>query len=1197
MRIDRKMFSRLFLFVTLSLVSSSMFAQNNPDYTSIDQTTSPAPTAASLGQYGEYALDDYTGVPKINISIYDIQLKGFNLPISLSYNATGVKLEDMASWVGLGWSLNSGGVVTRSVSDVPDDYTAGEENGKATGIGILYHNWYLPGSDIPWQNDPYQFDPGSTNDTSLSRALLLLRMGSIDTEPDKFYYNFNGRSGGFVFDTGTFIVNGSQLIIPNKIRLIPYQDIKINFTTPTGGGQLTQFTITDEHGNRYIFASPENTQTSDQGTTWLDEYGSNDASESYEGGIDCYSSWYLTQIITANLDTVNYTYATESYAYTTTENLAARMMTIPFTLTAAQGNAQTYNGANAVYDGTVNWITGQRLTSISGPNFQINFTANQNRQDIINSYALTNIQVYTKVNNALVLDKQYSLSYNYEGNLSVPMISTWPQYEDTRKRLMLDTLYSLDQNGNIVNFYNFQYNNTIPLPDRESQYKDFWGYFCNNGAASDVPMVYAYPDAYTPDYQNYVTLPYSVFQNPAITTGHSYVMPGANRNTDPVGILSGTLNKIVYPTGGYTGFTFEPHAFIYNGVAITGGGLRLKQYVSYDGINHANDIVKNYSYVNPYDTSASSGVLFNLPVFAYGENTNTYTGATDDTPYLKVNLVRADVSQASLSGFDGVNVGYRVITESQPGLGKMERFYSVPGAFGILSDYTNDGACSIAQSGFCDGYFNAPIPQYVPYYDNSGSAPNDVEALPWDLGGTQANTPYSYPFAPCTNYDWNRGQILQEMVYNNNNVLLKQTNYKYTLFTPGNQGVVYVNGLRKARMTNYLMGEAGLSSPYVNGSNPMYDAIEKYQYLANLAKVPLTKTEYDYDMNNPTSYVSDSVIYTYAYNCMQPSAETHFESDGSVTTRYTKYIADIDTSQTTSNTVMEGYYTMKRNNMIDDVVESYTQVSRSGSTTTASGNLITYEPTIPKPSMSYEIQSPVPLANFSPSTTTYNSFVMDSRYQPLISFDQYDAKEDVLQQHKMYDANHSDIWDYDNSYPVAEVVNAAQSDIAYTSFEADGSGNWTIPDTTRNRTAAALSGNISFNLNSTNTITKSGLNAGTTYIVSYWSQNGALSVSSGTAGQAGITLGSWTYYEHQINGTTSVSVSGTALIDELRLYPKGALMSTYTYMPQVGMTTECGASNRLTYYTYDTFARLHLVKDQYGNILKRYDYEYQSTNQ
>jgi hypothetical protein len=133
-------------------------------------------------------------------------------------------------------------------------------------------------------------------------------------------------------------------------------------------------------------------------------------------------------------------------------------------------------------------------------------------------------------------------------------------------------------------------------------------------------------------------------------------------------------------------------------------------------------------------------------------------------------------------------------------------------------------------------------------------------------------------------------------------------------------------------------------------------------------------------------------------------------------------------------------------------------------------------------------------------------------------------------------------------------------------------------------------------MTTSSSIADNSLNAGTTYILSYWSQNGPLTVTNSASVKTGVTIGPWTYYEHQVSGGTSVSLTGTATIDELRLYPKGALMSTFTYNPQVGMTTECDPSNKLVYYTYDTFGRLHMTKDQYGNIVKRYDYEYQATN-
>jgi YD repeat-containing protein len=84
-----------------------------------------------------------------------------------------------------------------------------------------------------------------------------------------------------------------------------------------------------------------------------------------------------------------------------------------------------------------------------------------------------------------------------------------------------------------------------------------------------------------------------------------------------------------------------------------------------------------------------------------------------------------------------------------------------------------------------------------------------------------------------------------------------------------------------------------------------------------------------------------------------------------------------------------------------------------------------------------------------------------------------------------------------------------------------------------------------------------------------------------------------------INSFSASSPSDTqvnTLINLLRnsLLLKEASISSYTYKPLVGITSQTDAKGMTTYYEYDAFQRLKAIKDQNGNILKQTDYHYKN---
>ena len=81
----------------------------------------PSPQSGEFEKYINYNVSMYNGVPDISIPLYTIHLKGLDIPINLSYHASGIKYRQTNGDVGVGWTLNPGYRISRTIYGLPDE--------------------------------------------------------------------------------------------------------------------------------------------------------------------------------------------------------------------------------------------------------------------------------------------------------------------------------------------------------------------------------------------------------------------------------------------------------------------------------------------------------------------------------------------------------------------------------------------------------------------------------------------------------------------------------------------------------------------------------------------------------------------------------------------------------------------------------------------------------------------------------------------------------------------------------------------------------------------------------------------------------------------------------------------------------------------------------------------------------------------
>jgi len=1041
------------LIVAGIFCTQKLVAQNNETLALIPSVLPSSPEAASFTKYGNYPVNLFTGIPDISIPIYEIKVGELSLPISISYHASGIKINDYGSWVGLGWNLNAGGMISRKIMGLPDDQSGA----------------YMSGQTVRLSSS---IDPTNQNDLDYLRFVY---SGAKDCEPDIYSYDFPGKSGKFLYNQ------------PNNFTpiIIPYDPIVI-------GRNSDLFDITDERGVDYQFHDGEYTTSSAAGSTTT--------------GM---SAWILTKMLSANKkDSIKFTYADRfgQVSQDITDLIVVNDLPI-FKLQNApidNGNGYTYN--------TVVGTDERKIQEIDFLNGKIIFDASAaDRSDAFTGQkSLSDIKVYSldPVSNSYKLLKQVNFYQSYF--LSTP--------DNAIRSLRLDSIGITDNTGATIEKYKFVYNGQ-QLGRKDSRARDYWGYYNGKSNNTLVPQM---------------QIPYTSQNGQSTTITIGSTVPNS-RDPDPSYMQAGMLQSIYYPTGGYTQFAFETNKYadaqnnIYNA-----GGLRIQSISSYDGINPS-PVVKTYKYGSGESGYGRANFILNNYFFQTVQ-TNQYLAMTynvDGSPNSLCDLLQW--TRRTRTFFSNPTID-------------IEPYDGSPVAYATVTEYTGDGTNNTGKT--------------IYYFRDATDGINMTFAT-------------NHPV--INSFHMNRGQIAAKEIYMNKGAgvyqMMNSVNNTYEAFpltVYPNVGLVVFKNIVS---DNVSLTDLALCA--VQGQTCCNDDSHSYIYANYDVRSDDNKlvetTEKIFDQNDPSKFVQTWTHYYYDNFANQQLTRIFtVNSLGDTIKIYKKYPQDYAS--------IAPYNTMIGLNNINKVVQEQTIKNSTQLTQKTTNYLDKGNGNYLPDNINYQI------AANPPETRAY--------------FNQYDLRGNIQEMQKANDVKQSVIWNYQKEFPVAQATNAAQNQIAYTSFEGDDNGNWSISDPTRS--PEYVTGSQSFVLNATNSIGYYFTNAGLNFIVSYWAKDGPLTITGVTvvSTTTGLTKNGWTYYEHLITASTGNSISLTAssakTIDELRLYPSTATMSTYTYAPLIGITSQCSQNNTILYYSYDAFNRLKAVRDADGNIIKTIEYKYQS---
>jgi len=515
---------KYFLFFILFYAAS--YGQTNQN-TLLPNVMPTNPQAYQFMKPTEMPVASYTGMPDISVPIYTIKAKGLDIPISLNYIANGIKVNEEAGWVGLGWSLSTDMEIVQVIAGMDDfghykhrlfpnltcliSQMAGGLSANTVMQGCMP---FFLNHDDNWNTN----HPGCEIHPSYTA-------GVWDSEPDIFYFNAAGYSGKFVLD---WAQNKFVCLTDKNVIVEANTDFANDFIIKVPDGHMFSFGLKESTIINRSYAIRSN----GGGVPRNVELAGQNSSRIYK----------LKSILTNKQDLITFNYKNQ-YGNSPIP-ISKNFPNINITRRTYSPNmGSDYVPENAGF--TTSFLATQQtysyLSSIVCSNgLEVQFSSSP-RQDIKEARKLDKIDV-----SFMGSHKVFNLSYDYfvghtDGSNWDSFLNYLGYNSDKTPQELTHRLKLLSVGKMYEKPYLFEYN-TQQLPKKTSYATDYWGFY--NGYHNNNSF---FPDIYR----------FNIERDNIVYMENR----GNNNSADLTYCKAAILEKVTYPTGGYTFYNYGLNKF------------------------------------------------------------------------------------------------------------------------------------------------------------------------------------------------------------------------------------------------------------------------------------------------------------------------------------------------------------------------------------------------------------------------------------------------------------------------------------------------------------------------------------------------------------------------------------------------------------------------------------------------------------